>query len=93
MEKVILSEKDYLVPMLLANEIRVEAVMTGVCRSDIDMMNGKPVAHAEMHGHEGLGRVIAVGNDIDDCKIDDYVATRGELVMLMFTIVKKVHTV
>lgn len=72
-------EKDYLVPMLLANEIRVEAVMTGVCRSDIDMMNGKfPLLPAEMHGHEGLGRVIAVGNDIDDCKIDDYVATRGE---------------
>ena len=72
-------EKDYLVPMLLADEIRVEAIMTGVCRSDIDMMNGKfPLLPAEMHGHEGLGRVIAVGNDIDDCKIDDYVATRGE---------------
>lgn len=72
-------EKDYLVPMLLADEIRVEAVMTGICRSDIDMMNGDfALLPTNMHGHEGLGRVIAVGNDIDDCRIDDYVATRGE---------------
>jgi len=72
-------EKDYLVPMLMTNEIRVQAVMTGICRSDIDMMNGKfKLLPTDMHGHEGLGQVIATGNDIDDCKIGDYVATRGE---------------
>lgn len=72
-------EKDYLVPMLLANEIRVEAVMTGICRSDIDMMNGDfALLPTNMHGHEGLGRVIAVGNNVDDCNVGDYVATRGE---------------
>ena len=72
-------EKDYLVPMLLANEIRVRAVMTGICRSDIDMMNGNfALLPTNMHGHEGLGQVIAVGNDVDDCNIGDYVATRGE---------------
>ena len=43
------------------------------------MMNGDfALLPTNMHGHEGLGRVIAVGNDIDDCRIDDYVATRGE---------------
>ena len=63
----------------LADEIRVEAVFTGICLSDIDMMNGKfTLLPTRMHGHEGLGRVIAVGNKIDDCRIDDYVATRGE---------------
>jgi len=72
-------EKDYLVPMLLANEIRVKAVMTGICRSDIDMMNGDfALLPTDMHGHEGLGEVIAVGNNIEDCKVGDYVATRGE---------------
>ena len=72
-------EKDYLVPMLLANEIRVKAVMTGICRSDIDMMNGNfALLPTNMHGHEGLGQVIAVGNNVDDCNIGDYVATRGE---------------
>ena len=72
-------EKDFELPNIQDNEIRVQAKMTGVCRSDIDMMNGKfPLLPAEMHGHEGLGRVIAVGNNIDDCNIGDYVATRGE---------------
>jgi threonine dehydrogenase-like Zn-dependent dehydrogenase len=72
-------EQDYTVPMLTANEIRVEAVMTGVCRSDIDMMNGKfTLLPSWMHGHEGLGQVVAVGNNIQDCKVGDYVATRGE---------------
>ena len=72
-------EQDYLVPMLLKDEIRVRAVMTGVCRSDIDMMIGDfTLLPTEMHGHEGLGQVIAVGNDVDDCGVGDYVATRGE---------------
>jgi len=73
------SEIDYLVPILFTDEIRVQAVMTGICRSDIDMMNGKfQLLPTRMHGHEGLGRVIAIGNAIDDCSIGDYVATRGE---------------
>ena len=73
------TEQDYLVPMLLADEIRVEAVMTGICRSDIDMMNGNfRLLPTRMHGHEGLGQVIAIGNNVDDCSIGDYVATRGE---------------
>ena len=42
-----------------ADEIEVKAVMTGVCRSDIDMMTGGfgplPI---EMHGHEGLGKLL-----------------------------------
>jgi threonine dehydrogenase-like Zn-dependent dehydrogenase len=72
-------EQDYLVPMLLKDEIRVRAVMTGICRSDIDMMTGDfTLLPTEMHGHEGLGQVIAVGNNIDDCVVGDYVATRGE---------------
>jgi threonine dehydrogenase-like Zn-dependent dehydrogenase len=72
-------EKDYLVPMLLKNEIRVRSVMTGICRSDVDMMTGDfTLLPPNMHGHEGLGQVVAVGNDIDDCVKGDYVATRGE---------------
>lgn len=66
-------------PDITANEIEVRAVMTGVCRSDIDMMNGLfgplPI---NMHGHEGLGQVTAVGADVNDVSPGDYVATRGE---------------
>jgi D-arabinose 1-dehydrogenase-like Zn-dependent alcohol dehydrogenase len=61
------------------NEIEVKAVMTGVCRSDIDMMTGEfgplPI---EMSGHEGLGQVTKVGANILGVSVGDYVATRGE---------------
>ena len=61
------------------NEIEVKAVMTGVCRSDIDMMTGGfgplPI---EMSGHEGVGRVTQVGSNVTDVRVGDYVATRGE---------------
>ena len=72
-------ERDYLVPMLLADEIRVEAIMTGVCRSDIDMMKGNfgPLP-LEMQGHEGLGEVVKVGKEVTDANVGDIVATRGE---------------
>jgi Alcohol dehydrogenase GroES-like domain len=60
-------------------QIEVRAVMTGVCRSDIDMMNGDfgPLP-LEMQGHEGLGIVTKTGAGIDDVQVGDYVATRGE---------------
>ena len=69
----------YELPPLTENEICVRAVMTGVCRSDIDMMNGNfgPLP-LHMQGHEGLGEVIGIGANITDVKFGDYVATRGE---------------
>ena len=61
------------------NQIRVASKKTGVCRSDIDMMNGNfgPLP-LNMQGHEGLGEVVKVGAQITDVKVGDYVATRGE---------------
>ena len=60
-------------------EIEVKALMTGVCRSDIDMMEGNfgPLP-LHMQGHEGLGQVTKIGNKISNISIGDYVATRGE---------------
>jgi D-arabinose 1-dehydrogenase-like Zn-dependent alcohol dehydrogenase len=72
-------ETDWEVPALLPNQIMVKAVMTGVCRSDIDMMTGGfgplPI---HMSGHEGLGQVMEVGSDVANISVGDYVATRGE---------------
>jgi len=72
------------VPPLKPDQIRVEAIMTGVCRSDIDMMVGKfgPLP-LHMQGHEGLGRIIDMGyllkdHRVSNLKIGDIVATRGE---------------
>jgi len=66
-------------PEISDDEIEVKNIMTGVCRSDIDMMNGDfgPLP-MHMSGHEGLGQVTKVGDNIADIKIGDYVATRGE---------------
>ena len=73
------TETEYELPSLTSDEIRVRSVMTGVCRSDIDMMNGDfgPLP-LHMQGHEGLGCVIDIGANITDVNVGDYVATRGE---------------
>ena len=72
-------EVDYEIPPWAQDSIYVKAVMTGVCRSDIDMMLGEfgPLP-LHMQGHEGLGQVMAVGTNCVDVKVGDYVATRGE---------------
>ena len=72
-------EVEYDKPEPASDQIEVQAVMTGVCRSDIDMMQGNfgPLP-LEMQGHEGLGIVTKVGALVTDVKEGDYVATRGE---------------
>jgi Alcohol dehydrogenase GroES-like domain len=66
-------------PDITDRQIEVKAVLTGICRSDIDMMNGEfgPLP-LSMQGHEGLGCVTAVGAKITDVQVGDFVATRGE---------------
>lgn len=66
-------------PPVSDNEICVKSLMTGVCRSDIDMMSGKfgPLP-LHMQGHEGLGEVVEVGRNVVHVKTHDIVATRGE---------------
>lgn len=75
----VFEETTYDVPPLSPDEICVRSVMTGVCRSDIDMMNGDfgPLP-LSMQGHEGLGQVIGIGANIKNLKFGDFVATRGE---------------
>lgn len=77
--KGVFKETTYDCPITKPDEIHVKSVMTGVCRSDIDMMNGDfgPLP-LNMQGHEGLGQVVAVGVDINDVAVGDFVATRGE---------------
>ena len=60
-------------------EIEVRAIMTGVCRSDIDMMLGDfgPLP-LHMQGHEGIGQVTKIGSNVVTTRVGDYVATRGE---------------
>ena len=72
-------EQEWDKPDITETEIEVKSIMTGVCRSDIDMMQGNfgPLP-LHMQGHEGLGVVTRVGYSIPWVKVGDYVATRGE---------------
>lgn len=72
-------ETTWLKPYMTDDEIEVKAIMTGVCRSDIDMMLGNfgPLPD-NMQGHEGIGQVTQVGALVKDIAVGDYVATRGE---------------
>ena len=65
---------NYVLPPLQCNEVRVKAIKTGVCRSDIAMMQGKfgPLP-MNMQGHEGLGEVIDAGCEVDKSIIADAV--------------------
>lgn len=72
-------EGDWQTPEPKGDEVLVQSLMTGVCRSDIDMMQGSfPALPLHMSGHEGLGRVVAAGPQASDILIGDIVATRGE---------------
>lgn len=63
-------ESEYTIPKLNKGDILVRAAMTGVCRSDIAMMQGEfQLLPTSMHGHEGLGINVATGRPV---------ATRGE---------------
>jgi len=72
-------ETTFEIPKLGADEILVQSVMTGVCRSDIDMMCGMfgPLP-LHMQGHEGLGKVLSLGSAVKDVEVGNLVATRGE---------------
>jgi D-arabinose 1-dehydrogenase-like Zn-dependent alcohol dehydrogenase len=72
-------EVEYSKPDPAPYEIEVKAVMTGVCRSDIDMMQGNfgPLP-LSMQGHEGIGQVTRIGSSVVTTQVGAYVATRGE---------------
>ena len=72
-------EQSWSCPDPRPNEIRVRSLLTGVCRSDIDMMVGDfALLPTHMMGHEGLGQVVSIGHNIQDVEVGDIVATRGE---------------
>lgn len=73
-------QSEYVCPAITTTQIKVKSLMTGICRSDVDMMTGSfGLLPDYMQGHEGLGQVIEVGTQLNtSVKIGDVVATRGE---------------
>ncbi|HEX7741485.1 MAG TPA: NAD(P)-dependent alcohol dehydrogenase [Sphingobium sp.] len=53
-------------------EVLVEIVATGICHTDIVMRDGLlPVPKPVVLGHEGAGRVVAVGEGVESLKAGD----------------------
>ena len=66
-------------PVNTEDQIVVESILAGICSSDVSMYKGDmSMLPIEMHGHEGLGRVVSVGSNVSGVVVGDIVATRGE---------------
>lgn len=61
------------------DEVLVEILATGICRSDLSYIEGKwPTPMPIVLGHEGAGRIEAVGDGVDPGRV-------GERVVLTFS--------
>ncbi|MGQ8367017.1 NAD(P)-dependent alcohol dehydrogenase [Glaciecola sp. 1036] len=59
-----------------ANDVAIEILYSGVCHSDLHTVNGDwgPQPYPLVPGHEIVGKVIEVGSDVKNYKLDDIVA-------------------
>ena len=61
------------------DEVLVRMLASGICRSDLSLLDGKwPAPLPMVLGHEGAGTILAVGEGVDEARI-------GEHVVLTFT--------
>ncbi|EHK27025.1 uncharacterized protein TRIVIDRAFT_34930 [Trichoderma virens Gv29-8] len=78
---------DYPVPQPGHNEVLAKVLYSGVCQSDLHTQagiaasaNGTPIRNVKLPhvgGHEGIGRIIALGPGVDeDIKVGTYVGIR-----------------
>ena len=57
-----------------AQEVRIKMAATGVCHSDLSVINGTiPQSLPMVLGHEGAGIVEEVGEGVTHCKPGDHV--------------------
>jgi len=59
-----------------ADEVRIRMVATGLCQSDMSVINGKlPMPMPMVLGHEGAGVVEEVGDSVTNVVVGDHVIT------------------
>lgn len=59
-----------------SGEVRIRMVATGLCQSDMSVINGKlPMPMPIVLGHEGAGVVEEVGEGVSNVKVGDHVVT------------------
>ena len=52
-----------------AGEVKVRVLRTGICHSDLNMVEGKMIGTPVVLGHEAAGEVMALGAGVSDYKI------------------------
>jgi len=71
-------EYEYDLGQMMPNQMLIKSIYTGICRSDIEQYLGHieiPFGH---FGHESLGEVVEVGEDVLDFHVGDIVASRND---------------
>jgi len=59
-----------------ADEVRIRMVATGLCQSDMSVINGKlPMPTPVVLGHEGAGVVEEIGENVTNVVVGDHVIT------------------
>ncbi|KAL4751714.1 hypothetical protein BDW72DRAFT_89316 [Aspergillus terricola var. indicus] len=54
------------IPSPAAGELLVKLEFSGVCHSDVHSVRGETPMLTDVAGHEGVGRVVKVGEDVDE---------------------------
>jgi propanol-preferring alcohol dehydrogenase len=64
-------------PALAPNEVLLEVSACGVCRTDLQIVQGDLPAHAPqvVPGHQAVGRVASIGSEVTSWQVGDRVAT------------------
>lgn len=60
------------------DDIVIQGVICGFCKSDVETILGKNEVPVEIFGHEGAGFVYEVGKGVNRVKVGDFVATYGD---------------
>lgn len=74
-----IDEYDFDLGAMRSDQMLIKTKYTGICRSDIDQYTGKIEIPYGCFGHESVGEVVAVGSDITEFRVGDYVASRDDL--------------
>ena len=66
---------DVAVPSPRSHEVLVRVLVCGVCRTDLDLAEGRliPPRYPVIPGHQVVGIVVACGNEVSDVRVGDRV--------------------
>ncbi|MES2523469.1 MAG: NAD(P)-dependent alcohol dehydrogenase [Gemmatimonadota bacterium] len=58
-----------------ASDVQIDILFSGICHSDLHTVRGEwgPVNYPQVPGHEIIGRVVSVGNEVTGHKVGDMV--------------------